>query len=359
VRVPTSSRKVDKLLVGELVGFAVIIGILLFLPGLGASNRIIFLGVVCVIWSIVAYGLFVPFALAGQMTVAAITVWAAASFSVALAANNWDWNLNLLIPLGVVAGAIAGGVFALPVLRTSGHYFIVVTFAIAALGVQVGQNWETIDPDNSGITVGIRPELFGWQLQGREDVMKVASACLAVVFVGVVLLRRSRFGKRLAAVRENEALASTVGAPVKLYKWTALAIGGAIIGLAAPLQVIFLRHIQIGEFGIGPGITIVVILVLGGRRYVLGPIIGALFWYLAPELIGVSPLVGQALFGALLALVIIIAPDGLVSGVVSLVRWLGRITGIVKRPEPTHAEPVDVDAFAPSQTATDIPADVR
>jgi branched-chain amino acid transport system permease protein len=319
-------------MIGELAGFVVIVGLLLLLPTLGASNRIIFLGVVCVIWSIVAYGLFVPFALAGQMTVAAITVWGAASFTVALAANNWGWNLSLLIPLGIVAGVIAGGVFALPVLRTSGHYFIVVTFAITALGVQVGQNWEVINPQNAGVIVATPPELFGWHLQGRSDIMKLASLCLAVVFVGVVLLRRSIIGKRLAAVRENEALASTVGAPVKLYKWIALAIGGGIIGLAAPLQVFFLRHIQIDEFGIAPGITIVVILVLGGRRYVLGPIIGALFWYLAPEFIGVSPLVGQALFGALLALVIIIAPDGLVSGVVSSAKFLGRAVGLVHKP---------------------------
>jgi branched-chain amino acid transport system permease protein len=308
-------------------------GIMLSLPLLGASNRIIFLGILVVIWAMVSYGLFVPFAIAGQMTVATITVWGAAAFTVALAANNWGWNLNLLVPLGIVAGMAAGALFALPVLRTSGHYFVVVTFAVAELGVIVGHNWQLLDNNDTGVTISTSPSLLGWDVSSRTDQMRLCTLCLTIVFLGVIWLRRGRLGRRLAAIRENEQLARTVGCPVNVYKLLAFAIGGAIAGLAATLEVIFSRHLSVNDFGIIPGITVVVILVLGGRKYVLGPIFGALFWYMIPELIGLDALIGQAIFGAALAAAIIIAPDGIVAGFVSIFRFLFRlVTGSAKPP---------------------------
>ena len=325
----------------EILGFVIVVGLMVLLPQLGASNRIIFLGVVCIIWAMVSYGLFIPFALAGQMTVATITAWGAACFTVALAANDWGWGLGPLLLLGIVAGTLAGTLFALPVLRTSGHYFVVVTFAIAALGTIVGQNWSVTSPGDAGITVSKSPELLGWHLQNRNDMMRLCSLCLFVVFLCVVLLRRSRLGRRLAAVRENEQLARTVGCPVNRYKLLAFGMGGAVVGLAAPLEVFFSRHIEVGDFDILNGITIVVILVLGGRKYALGPVFGALFWFIGPELIGVDALVGQALFGAALAVAIILFPDGIIAGFLSLSRLLGRAVGIGGRPAAATPVPVD------------------
>jgi branched-chain amino acid transport system permease protein len=313
---------------GEILAFVVVVGLMVLLPQLGASNRIIFLSVVCVIWAMVSYGLFIPFAIAGQMTVATITAWGAACFAVALAANDWGWGFGSLLLLGIAAGAVAGTLFALPVLRTSGHYFVVVTFAVAALGTIVGQNWALLSPGDAGITVAQQPELLGWHLEDRNDMMRLCAVCLFIVYLGVVALRRSRLGRRLAAVRENEQLARTVGCPVNVYKLAAFGMGGAVVGLAAPLEVFFTRHIEVGDFDILNGITIVVILVLGGRKYALGPVFGALFWYLGPELIGVDALIGQALFGAALAIAIIVFPDGIVAGLLSIARLLGRAVGI-------------------------------
>jgi branched-chain amino acid transport system permease protein len=322
---------------GEVIGFVVVMGVMLSLPLLGASNRIIFLGVLVVIWAMVAYGLFVPFALAGQMTVATITVWGAASFSVALAASHWGWNLNILIPLGIAAGMAAAGIVALPVLRTSGHYFVVVTFAVAELGVIVGKNWQLLDNNDTGVTVAKLPTFLGWDVSSRTNMMRLCTLCLAVAFVGVIWLKGSRLGRRFAAIRENEDLARTVGCPVNVYKVLAFVLGGAIVGLAAPLYVFYTRHVSVADFGIVPGITIVVILVLGGRKYVLGPIFGALFWFLIPELISIDALLGQALFGAALAVAIIVAPDGLVAAGVSLFRFLGRVVTGTRRPSARAA----------------------
>jgi branched-chain amino acid transport system permease protein len=335
----------------EVIGFILVLGTMLLLPSLGASNRILYLAVIVVIWSIVSYGLFLPFALAGQMTVATITVFGAASFTVALAANNWGWNLDRLIPLGIFAGMVAGAVFALPVLRTSGHYFVVVTFAVAELGVIFGHNWHRIYQNDSGVTVPTLPELFGWHLTSRQDMMHLVTACLAVVFVALIVLKHTRLGRRFAALRENEQLARTVGCPVNIYKVLAFTLGGAIAGLAAPLNVLYIQHIDVDNFGVTPGIIIVVIVVLGGRKYVLGPVFGALFWYLGPELIGIDALLGQALFGAALAVVIIVAPDGLVAGVLSIFRFIGRAIGLVHKPSPP-TEPVGaVSGAAPEPAA--------
>jgi branched-chain amino acid transport system permease protein len=305
----------------ELTLAVALIAVIVVLPHVGASSRLVYLVGFAVIAALVAYGFFVPLGLTGQLSMAIISSWACASFAVALASNHWAWDLALLLPLGVVTGGVSGLLYALPVMRTSGHYFIVVTFALVGLSVIVGQNWPLIDPNRSGVAIVNRPTLFGVEQTTRESLLYISVACLVVVYIAVRSLKGSGVGDRWAAVRENEQLAGAAGINVKAAKCAGLVVGGALAGVAAPLFVYYLRHIQIEEFGVAAAIESITIVILGGRTHVVGPIVGAVFYYVAPELLGFSPLVAQAAFGITLALVVIGWPDGLVAGAAAVVRW--------------------------------------
>jgi len=142
---------------------------------------------------------------------------------------------------------------------------------------------------------------------------------LVVVFISVWLLKQSRFGKAAVAVRENETLAASLGINAPMYKLSGLAIGGAIAGCAGALQVFYIHSVQVDSFSLAQGIIVVEILVLGGARHIVGPLIGAAFVWLTPELIGLEPIQGQILFGAVLAVVICVFPEG-IAGAVSWLR---------------------------------------
>jgi branched-chain amino acid transport system permease protein len=342
--VPTSR---DRLV--NAVTFAVIVGVLAALPAVGATGRMINLAALSAMWGTAVFGLYLGYALAGQMTAASVTVWAASAFSVALAANEWAPPLPVLFLIGVLAGLVAGGIVALPVLRASGHYFVVVTFAVVELAGVIGRNWALIDNRGAGVFVLYTPSLGFWHLERLEDSLWLACVCVVVAFVAVDLLTHSRLGRRWLSVRENEVLAATIGCPVRFYKWLVLAIGGAVTGVAATLPTVLSNHVQMADFGLSAAIVFFIALIIGGRRTIVGPLVGTMFWFLGPELLGVDPLLGQALFGVALAVTIMVSPDGVLVGVRRLVA--AGFRALFRRPERPVGAGADLEPAGAARPA--------
>ena len=82
----------------------VFVAVLTVLPFIGLSNRHIHLAVVCLIWTIAAYGLFVPYAFAGQMTVAIVTAWGVGAYATGIAIKYWDWTFVPCVLLSIGLG---------------------------------------------------------------------------------------------------------------------------------------------------------------------------------------------------------------------------------------------------------------
>jgi branched-chain amino acid transport system permease protein len=346
--VPTSRERLV-----NAITFAVIVGVLAALPAVGATGRMINLAALSAMWAAAVFGLYLSYALAGQMTAASVTVWAASAFSVALAANEWAPPLPVLFLIGVLAGLVTGGIVALPVLRASGHYFVVVTFAVVELAGVIGRNWALIDNRGAGVFVLYTPSLGPWHLERLEDSLWLACVCVVVAFVAVDLLTHSRLGRRWLTVRENEILAATVGCPIRFYKWLVLAIGGAVTGVAATLPTVLTNHVQMADFGLSAAIVFFIALIIGGRRTIVGPLVGAMFWFLGPELLGVDPLLGQALFGVLLAVTIIVSPDGVLIGVR---RGLAAVFRLLRRGRgPGKGPAADLEARGDAVSAGEAP----
>lgn len=319
---------------GEALLFLLGIAVLLSFPGLGASNRLVHLAVVTITYCIVAYGLYVSFGLFGQMTMALAAIWGVSCFAVALATLHWGWNFWLCLPLGVLAGGVAGFVASLPALRTQGHYFLVVTFAVAQLFVIAGNNWELVSNNHLGLLVPDYVQLGSINFAERANMLYLAGVLAIVVFAIVWAIQHSTFGRFAAAVRENEALAQSLGINVPGYKLVGLTLGGAIAGFAGAFHVYYTHSVQVEGFSVFQGIILVEILVLGGARHILGPLIGSAFVWLAPEAIGLEPLHGQILFGLVLVVVICAFPEGIAGSLGSL-RLASGLPGLRKsQPAP-------------------------
>jgi branched-chain amino acid transport system permease protein len=93
-------------------------------------------------------------------------------------------------------------------------------------------------------------------------------------------------------------------------KVLALAVGGLYAGVAGTFYVYYLKHIDISSFGVPQAITLILILVVGGRRSILGPIAGAAIAYFLPELIHLEPNRLLIAYGVVLGLVVILLPNG-------------------------------------------------
>jgi branched-chain amino acid transport system permease protein len=294
----------------------VVMALVALLPHIGLSNRHVHLGVVCLIWTMAAYGLFVPYAFAGQMTVAIVTAWGVGAFSTGLAIKYWDWGFVPCLGFAMLAAFVAGGLMAMPILRTKGHYFVIITFVIAEAVTVAANNWEvTSGPGGGGISVPKTIDLFGFSFAGRTSMFYLCLVVVALMALSVVWLRGSRLGKHFVSIRENEELARSIGIPTTWLKILALALGGLFAGAAGTFYAYYLSHIDIHEFGVNQAITLILIVVIGGRQATLGPLVGAAVAYYLPELIKLDPNRVLIVYGLVLGLMVIFLPTGVLGGV--------------------------------------------
>jgi branched-chain amino acid transport system permease protein len=190
--------------------------------------------------------------------------------------------------LAAFFGAVVAAVVGLPALRIRGLYLAVVTLAFALAAVQYFLNptfFEWI-PDQS---MGERPALFGiWAIDSAEPFYYLCLAVTVVIAAGLVGIRRSRTGRVLIAMRENERGAAAYGVSVVRMKLSAFAISGALAAVGGALLVLLQRGYTTSLYVPFDNLLVFTAVVVGGLGSLVGGVIGAAFlkggeWWLPSE----------------------------------------------------------------------------
>lgn len=212
--------------------------------------------------------------------------------------------LLIAIVIGMVIGAIAAVILGLPTMHLRGVYLAIATlaFAEAVRILLLNQEW----------TGGA---------QGTS-VPKVLTPALAWIFLVIVAywfarMGRSRYGRALEAIREDELAARAMGIDVGRHRLSAFVTAGAIAGLYGVLWAFYVRLIAPDDFGFGAAIDGLVTAVVGGSTMFVGPFLGSGFQTLVPEVmrnLGVEAgWIRPFLSSALLLIIILFLPGGLAS----------------------------------------------
>ncbi len=199
--------------------------------------------------------------------------------------------------LGLLAASVVlAGLYALVVgslsLRTRGVYFIMVTLAFAQMAYYVVHD-TPLGGGTDGIYLNAKPALGGFELSGSATIYAFTWATLLLVFGGLALLSRSRFGRALAGIRVNEQRMRATGFSTFPYKLAAFTASGAIAGLAG-----FLFAVKDGF--VNPELmswhlsgAVLIMIILGGIGHLRGALIGAFAYTLLEELFK-----SEAVFGS-------------------------------------------------------------
>jgi branched-chain amino acid transport system permease protein len=227
--------------------------------------------------------------------------------------------------LGLVLAPVIAGVFAfllgLPVLRLKGHYF-----SIATLGVAVALG-EVIQSKNVGAPAGevsLTPPGLDFQLSNMLFFYGFLGLSF-VLLLGTAWLTRSRFGYALVAIRENEQAAEALGIATYWYKVGAFVLSAVPTAIAGGLfaywQLSFDPLGEGGAFDVSISVAMILMTFLGGAGTILGPILGAVIIEYLDQYTSIAfTTIHGPLLGALIVLVTIFLPQGLVRLVQELLR---------------------------------------
>lgn len=182
----------------------------------------------------------------------------------------------LAVPVAAVATAAVAGLIGIPALRIEGLFLAAVTFAFGAavpgfLFAKRYFGW--LLPTDIH-----RPSLFFLDFEDERSMYFLCVAALVASIVAVVALRRSRFGRILVAVRDNEANAQSAGINVVRAKVIAFAVAGAIAGLGGALFAHQQRGLDAASYGVTASLGIFLTAVIGGVGTSGGALLGSLFF---------------------------------------------------------------------------------
>ena len=239
----------------------------------------------------------------------------------AYAAALLTMQAHLPFPVAILAAALLPALVAvplgLPVLRLKGVFLAIATIGFGEV-VRLGiVNWEYVNGAQGIVAIPQKTSLW-----------MIFLALAAALFV-LGRLRGSKWGFALEAIREDEPAARTMGIPTSAYKLAMLVLGAALAGLAGGLEAHFTFMVAPNGFGFGRVVDMLVFAVVGGAQVYWGPVVGAAFLTLLPEVLReLAPLVGiepgplrLMVNGLVLLAVILFLPNGIVSLPRRIAEW--------------------------------------
>lgn len=254
------------------------------------------------------------------------------AYALTLIANHLGlaagWAVFALVPLaGVVAGlvAIPTGVIAL---RARRHTFVVITIALMFIFQLMAYNLSF-----TGGSSGLQPPTPLWSVKTYNDNFYYVTAVVLLATVALSwLVRRSRFGLQLLAIRDDEERARGLGVRTGRVKLIAFVTSAIPVGMAGAIYAYFLGQI-FPQFAFDPlfDLSIALMAFLGGVGTLAGPLLGALVLESLQQYFTVqsgSSQVYLIIYGALFLVVVLALPRGIIPSVAELIaRRRGRSSG--------------------------------
>ena len=208
--------------------------------------------------------------------------------------------------------ALLSAVVGFLILRRRGVYFSLLTLALSALTYAIAFRWTAFTGGESGLGGVVRPAIGPLNLDDPTAYLVLVSLIGFAVLYLLLRVVRSPFGHVLVAIRENEQRATFQGYATDKYKLGVFVLSATITALAGVLLVFHHRLASAEPTSVAFSGELLVMVVIGGMRSFLGPVLGALFYILFRELLSIWTPNWLLWFGLAFVGFILFSPNGLV-----------------------------------------------
>ncbi|MBV9531695.1 MAG: branched-chain amino acid ABC transporter permease [Bradyrhizobium sp.] len=294
-------------------GTSLVVLALLIAAPLFVKNFIIFQMTMLLIYGLAVLALNILTGGSGQFSLGQSAFYAIGAYTSAVLMEQYNVNYALTIPISGLICFGVGFLFGQPALRLSGVYLALATFALATAMPQL-LKLNFLEPWTGGVQglVVTKPDApFGLPMSQDMWLYYFTLLITIAIYIGAVNLLRSRSGRALMAIRDNEIAASAMGINVALYKTLAFGVSAGITGVAGSLGAIVVQFVAPDSYTISLAIALFLGMVVGGVGWLPGSIVGSAFIIFVPNIAeSVSKGLSGAVFGVLLFLVIFVVPHG-------------------------------------------------
>jgi branched-chain amino acid transport system permease protein len=275
-----------------------------------------YLGVEVMIWIIFALGFNLLLGTGGLPSFGHGAYFGVGAYAFGLSQIHWGLGLWGSLACAVGAGLAAGALVAAFISHRRGIYYALLTIAFGQIFWFVSIKWHSVTRGEDGLlNIKRMPAEFGAFTLDIQKLDQLYYFCFGA-FVLVILLLwrlvRSPFGRVLSAIRQNETRARFVGYNVWLFKWLAFAISALIAGLAGGLFALAQQSAYPNVMSLHQsGFVVMMALIGGGMVSFWGPVVGAVLFFIARDLLGAYTEAWLLWYGLLFMAIVLFKPEGI------------------------------------------------
>src|SRR5210317_2386597 len=274
--------------------------------------------VLALIFVVLGLGLNVTVGLAGLLDLGYVAFFAVGAYTYGVLNSFFGFGFWISLPIGGLMGALFGIALGFPILRLRGDYLAIVTLGFGSIAKIVYENWEGVFNGARGIEKIARPGFFGMEM----DISAATTFTYYLMLVMVVFtifvtnrLKDSRIGRAWMALREAEIACVAMGVDMAKTKLGAYALGAFWAGLVGVIFASQTTYINPASFDFMLSAIVLSMVVLGGMGSIVGVVIAALVLILMPEYLRAFAEYRMLMFGAVMVLMMIFRPEGLIANV--------------------------------------------
>jgi branched-chain amino acid transport system permease protein len=314
------------------IGWAVLLAVGLLLP----LRVYPVLAVDILVWGLFAAAFDIMLGFTGLLSFGQAAFFGGGAYTAGLLAQR----AGVPFPLNALAGGLAAGLLALPLMalaiRRRGIYFAMITLAFGQMVFYVINEWRSLTGGENGVQGIPRQALGGFTIPSSIVYYYAAFPFIVLVLLLCWRIVRSPFGRVLLAIRENDVRTQTLGYAVNRYKLLAAVLSCAVSGFAGGIWVINHGFVALDAVHWTTSGQVVIMVLLGGMGTRLGPLVGAALFLLLRDFLSTWTDAWGVVTGVIFILVILIFRQGIVGTIEHLAR---------SRQTPSRATPPKVDTI--------------
>ena len=300
-----------------------------------ADRQIIDLATLVLIYIMLGWGLNIVVGLAGLLDLGYVAFYAVGAYSFALLFHNFEYSFWVCLPIAGLMAAFFGIILGFPVLRLRGDYLAIVTLGFGEMIRIILINWVPVTRGPDGISGIPKPSFFGLPFKRRPpegvesfhqffDLSYSSSHRVIFLFYVTLILallinafvlriRKLPIGRAWEALREDEIACRALGLNPTNVKLSAFALGAMFGGVAGMVFGARQGFISPESFTFIESAIILAVVVLGGMGSQIGIVIAALVLIGIPEWFREIQEYRMLAFGAMMVLIMIWRPRGLLA----------------------------------------------